>query len=184
MSHPADVSSLRRYILLGQLGSMLVVLFGVASIFLFAAPWKLGVPVLQINLYQGHWAWLLAGLVFVTFGIYCSIIAGRWARRLMWIYRHVSPEPMRVSIEIDRASDSTSYYAMLRPNVPNPEAARRWKVAVYNPSWNVELLKDEEVRAKVYSDPNSGKPAVIETDFGLLWRMAGDASAELRRRQT
>lgn len=180
MNHPADVSSLRRYIFLGQLVSILVLLFGLVAICLYVAPSLIQVPFAQRNLYQGHPVWLVTGILFVFFGLYCSIVAGKWARRLMWIYRHVPPEPMRVSIEIDRGSDNTNYYAMLKPSTPAKQTTTRWKVAVYNPSWDVELLRNEEVRARVYSDPNSGKPAVIETDFGVLWRMAGDGSVATR----
>lgn len=180
MNHPADVSSLRRYIFLGQLISFLVLLFGLIAICLFFAPSLVRVPPFQTYLYQGHWMWLVAGILFVLFALYCSIVAGKWARRLMWIYRNVPPEAMRVSIEIDRGSDSTNYYAMLKPTTPSKQMITRWKVAVYNPSWNVELIRNEEVRARVYSDPNSGKPAVIETDFGVLWRMAGDGSVATR----
>lgn len=180
MNHPADVSSLRRYILVGQLLSILVILFGLVAICLYGAPSLVRVPISQIHLYQGHWVWLLAGVLFMMLGFYLSIAGGKWARRLIWIYRHVRPETMRVSIQIDRGSDSTNYYAMLKPSATVPEAMARWKVAVYNPSWNVELIRNEEIRARVYSDPNSGKPAVIETDFGVLWRMAGDGSVAAR----
>jgi hypothetical protein len=35
-----------------------------------------------------------------------------------------------------------------------------------------------DIKAQVYFDPKSGRPAVIESEFGLLWAMAGSGAAE------
>jgi hypothetical protein len=77
---------------------------------------------------------------------------------------------MQLSIGIRKSSDSTDYQAILSAN-SNPETA--WHVTLYSPSWNVEDLQVTTTPAKVYFDPKSQRPAVIETERGLLWAMAG-----------
>ncbi len=68
-----------------------------------------------------------AGICFASFAVFYSIVSGRWYRRLIWIINEVRPEPMNLSIEIDKGSDSTNYYAIL--TVAETETAERqlWK---------------------------------------------------------
>jgi hypothetical protein len=83
---------------------------------------------------------------------------------------------MQLSIRIRKSSDSTDYQAILSAN-SNPETA--WHVTLYSPSWNVEDLQVTTTPAKVYFDPKSQRPAVIETERGLLWAMAGRSSVQI-----
>src|SRR5262244_1076895 len=113
MSHTRDISRLRRYIVLSQFVSLLVFFFGIVSVILFVDPSLIRVPDEQAKLYRGNWMWLLTGILFIIFAGVCIFIAGRWSRRLIWIYRNVKPEIMQLSIEIDSDSDRTNYYALL-----------------------------------------------------------------------
>jgi len=106
------------------------------------------------------------------------LTAGRWSRRLIWIYHNVTPQFMKLSIEIDSDADRTNYYAVLSGGPEETKGRRLWKVALYSPGWNVRILAEEQVSAKVYFDPQSLRPAIMETDYGLLWSMAGSGAAE------
>ena len=79
---------------------------------------------------------------------------------------------MRLTIEVEHWSDSTDYHAFL--SADQSEGELLWKVGLHNPSGKVEALAGKQVTAKVYLDPKTKKPAVIETEIGLLW--AGAAS--------
>jgi hypothetical protein len=174
-----DITKLRRFIFLSQIASIFVFLFGAASVTLFFDPSLVRVPDDQANSYRGNWIWLLTGLLFIIFAGICIFVAGRWSRRLLWIYRNVTPEIMRIEVEIDSDSDRTAYYAVLtstQDEIKEPI----WKVALYSPSWNVRSLKHPQMKAKVFFDPKSLKPAVIETEYGLLWIMAGNGATEVR----
>ena len=170
MSYVRDIQQLRRYTLLGQAASLLVFFFGVFSIIIFFNPRLIGIPQEQQQYYQGQWVWLLTGIGFLIFAVFCSIFAGRHSRHLIWILRNVQPEPMRLTIEIEHWSDSTDYHGILTGLEDKP----LWKVSLYSPSWKVEALAGKQVPAKVYLDPQRKRPAVIETEHGLLW--AGAAS--------
>jgi hypothetical protein len=74
---------------------------------------------------------------------------------------------MTLTIEIENWSDSTDYYAVL--TVDETEGLGHWRVSLYSPSWKVEALAGKKVPAKVYLDPKTKYPSVIETELGLLW---------------
>jgi len=84
---------------------------------------------------------------------------------------------MRLLITINSDSDRTGYYAVFSGAQAEIEEPL-WKVAIYNPRWDVKNLTERQVSAKVYCDPKSLKPAVLETDYGLLWSMAGSGAVE------
>ena len=170
MSYLRDIRKLRRYARLGQAASLLIFFFGVFSIIIFFNPRLIGIPQEQEQYYVGQWVWLLTGIGFLIFAVFCGIFAGRRARHLIWILHNVQPELMRLTIEIEHWSDSTDYYGILN----GLEDELLWKVSLYSPSWEVEALAGKQVPAKVYLDPQRKKPAVIETEYGLLW--AGAAS--------
>ena len=170
MNYVRDIQKLRRYTLLGQAASLLVFLFGVLSIIVFFNPRLVGIPQAQQQYYQGRWVWLLTGICFLIFAVFCGILAGRRSRHLIWILHNVQPVQMRLSIEVEHWSDSTDYYGLLR----GLGEETLWTVSLYSPSWKVEAPAGQQMPAKVYFDPQRKKPAVIETEYGLLW--AGAAS--------
>jgi hypothetical protein len=165
MKYERDIQKLRRYTFLGQAASLLVFLFGVISIILFFNPRLIGIPQEQQHYYRGQVAWLLTGICFPIFSIFCAIFAGRRSRRLIWILSNIQPKLMSLTIEVEHWSDSTDYYGILSGVEEEP----LWKVSLYNPSWKVEALVSEQVPVKVYVDPQRKQPAVIETEHGLLW---------------
>ncbi len=175
MRYSKDIYRLRRLTLLGQVITLLVLLFGLVSLTLFFNPSLVGVPEAQQDSYRGDWVWLATGIFFIMFAGFYSLVSVRWCCRLIWILNNVRPETMNLSIEIDSDSDSTNYYAILSAN--QAKEHQLWKVSLLSPSWDVKSLTDKQIMAKVYLDPKSRKPSVIETEFGLLWRMAGNGAA-------
>ncbi len=171
-----DIQKLRRYTLLAQATSLLVLIVGVISIILFFDPGLIGTPQRQQNYYRNQWVWLFAGVCFVIFAILFIAFAARRSRRAIWIMENVEPEPMTLTIETENWSDSTDHYALLSVNEAHDKW--EWRVSLYSPSWKVESLAGKKVPAKVYLDPKTKNPSVIETEFGLLW--AGAVSSKHR----
>lgn len=163
------IKELRRYTLLGQAVALLVFLFGSFSIILFFDPALTGIPREQQRYYRGQWVWLLIGILFLIFAVLCGILASRKSRHLMWILNNVKPEPMKLAIETEHWSDSVDHYAVLSADGKETAGNQLWKVSLYGPVWNVEVLAGRSAPAKVYLDPKTKQPAVIETEFGLLW---------------
>ena len=139
----------------------------------------------QAESYRRDWIWLLTGLLFILFAGICILIAGRWSRRLLWIYNNVTPQVMKLSIEIDSDAERTTYYAVSGGESEENQGRGLWQVTLYRPGWDVRMLPAESVSAKVYFDPRSVRPAVIETEYGLLWSMAGSgAGQQVARRRS
>ena len=176
MKYARDVHGLRRYIFISQAVSLLVFLFGLVSLLLFIQPSLVGTPVEQQASYRGDPIWLFVGIGFLLLATFFLIVPGRWSRRLLWILKNVKPEPMNLSIQIDKDSDHTSYFALLNADQEGLMGEARWKVSLYPPSWDITVLQGRQVPVKVYFDPESKKPGVIETQQGLLWSMAGSGS--------
>jgi hypothetical protein len=81
---------------------------------------------------------------------------------------------MNLSIEVDDGSDQTTYYALLGSD----DGRFGWKLMLYSPSWDTELLGPEREDVKVYFDPENGKPAIVECKHGFLWGIAGSGAAQ------
>ncbi len=167
MKYTRDVKRLRRDMLIGQVVSALVSFMGLMPICLYINPALVGATDPQG--YYHHHNWLIFGVGMLLFGIFSVIISTTWPRRLLWIWKNVRSQPMHLSIRIQEWSDSTDYEALLSANT-DPE--KTWSVSFYSPSWNVKDLQGTTTSAKVYFDPKSQRPAVIETTQGLLWAMA------------
>ena len=118
----------------------------------------------------------MVGIGFICFALFFVVVSTHWARRLMWIWRNTTSVPMDLLINIDRGMDSTSHDAILRVEA---SGERDWILGLYSPSWplvDLQALQNRTIRAKVYFDPKSQRPAVIETELGLLWAMAGQSA--------
>jgi hypothetical protein len=175
MNHTRDVQGLKRYMLLGQVVSILMGLMGLFSIGLYFDPARLGLAA-QAATYQGDTTWLWVGMGFVLLAIGFVVGFTRWSQRLLWIWRNTLPERMYLSIDIDRGMDSTDYSAILRMEASGD---RDWVVRLYQPSWPLPMLQalqNQTIPAQVYFDPKSRRPAVMETEQGLLWAMAGKSA--------
>jgi len=178
MNKVKDFASLHRYKLLVQGSSVLVFGFGLISLLLFFAPWIIGIPEAQQELYRGKGIWFITGIIFLSCSTYFIVIIRKWVQHVTWVYKNTKPEIMKLRIEEESGSDSTAYYAILRDNNETSAGNNIWKVAVYSPSWNTRSVMNKEVTADVYFDPASKVPVVIKTAYGFLWKMAGKGSAK------
>jgi hypothetical protein len=170
VKYTRDIRRLRLYMITGQVVSVLIIVFGILAISLYLDPSLIRIPLRQHRYYRSQSIWLIFGISFVLSGSFFALISAYWSRRLLWIWKNVSPQLMQLSIRIQKSSDSTDYQAILSANAGQEKV---WHVTLYSPSWNVEDLQETAVSAKVYFDPKSQRPAVIETEGGLLWAMAG-----------
>ena len=176
MNHTRDIWALRRYMLIGQLVSIVILLSGILSVCLSIDPSLIGIVGKQAYYYRGESIWLIVGIAFILFGIFFAIVSGKWSRRLLWIFQNIRSVQMNLSIKIRKGMDSNDYYAILSVD---SATEKNWRVSLYSPSWNVGELQDEIISTKVYFDPKSQCPAVIETTQGLLWAMAGRSAIRI-----
>jgi hypothetical protein len=96
------------------------------------------------------------------------ILSFRLHLKSFWVYRSTHPTEMNVTIEVDEGSDHNSYFAILRCGEMGPGDER---IPVYPPNWNVRTIGTDAL-ARVFFDPKSKKPLVIEIDGKRLWSMA------------
>jgi hypothetical protein len=176
MNHKRDIGALRRYILLSQFVSLLTFLSGVLSICLFVNPALIGIVGKQSNYYRGELMWLIVGIAFALFGLLFIIVSGKRLHRLLWIFQNINPVPMNLSIKVQESMDSNDYYAILSVD---SATEKNWHVSIYSPSWNARELRDRIIPAQIYFDPKSKCPAVVETEQGLLWAMAGKSAIRI-----
>jgi uncharacterized membrane protein (DUF485 family) len=171
-----DIRRLRRHIVLVRSAILLIFIFGLISFVLFFDPSLLNTPV---EPYKGKIAWLLLGTLFVAMAIFSFFLIGRWSRRLLWIVRHTVPRPMHLVFKVEEDSENTQYYAHLTPADNDPRNQRIWRIALWGPSHEkMKAMIGRDLKAQVYFDPKSGRPAAIESEFGLTWAMAGSGAAE------
>jgi hypothetical protein len=171
-----DFRRLRRHTILVKAVIILVLIFGIISLILYFDPSLINTPAEQ---YQGNLIWLVLGMVFVTFGVVSFFLVGRWARHLIWIFHNVIPVPMNLVLKVEEGSENTQYYAHLTPIVINIPDQKIWRIALWgSPHQNMKTHIGRDIKAQVYFDPRSNRPAVIESEFGLLWAMAGIGAAE------
>ncbi|QUS62527.1 hypothetical protein IQE94_17895 (plasmid) [Synechocystis sp. PCC 7339] len=69
MSHARDVRGLRRYVLMGQILSILMGLAGLISISLFIDPAIMGIASKQQAEYRGNLFFLMVGIGFLCFAL-------------------------------------------------------------------------------------------------------------------
>lgn len=160
MNKAQHVAKLKKRIRLQKIASALVLAWGV-----FFATW------LAWDSYQAGdqatWIALAFGLFLALFGLFGLVYSGRWSRRAVWVYQHVTPVPMQLRLEIKDWSDSTDYTVYLFSGESEEEEPD--KVMVMNPDWPARPVAGKKIPCQVYLDPISRKVAVIETEHGLLW---------------
>lgn len=167
------IHKLRYYSLLSQLASLLVIIVGSISVILFILPTLVGVELESVNAYQGRVIWLIFGLVFISIGIFFNLVAFRWPRVLLGILRSQPSSPMRFQLKIKEGKDSSQYYAYLTESSSARDAST-WCIGLWAVSQEIEGWLDRVCSAKVYRDPKTGNPAVIELEDMYLWAMRGD----------
>jgi hypothetical protein len=171
-----DIRRLRRHTIFVRAAIIVIFIFGLISLILYSDPSLLNTPVEQ---YKGDLVWLFIGMVLSIVAIFCFFLVGRWSRRLLWIVNHTVPRPMHLVLKVEEDSESTQYYAHLTPADNDPRNQRIWRIALWGPHpENIRGILGRDIKAQVYFDPKSGRPAAIESEFGLLWAMAGSGAAE------
>ena len=88
--------------------------------------------------------------------------------RSLWVYRHVKPVTMSARVEVEEEGDHTSYYVLLESPVDNTQLEH---IPVYPPQWDARSVMAGSI-ARVFKDPVSGRPMVIEIEGRCLWSMA------------
>jgi hypothetical protein len=171
MKYSKDILTLLRQARIGQVFSVpFFFLLGLLMLCLFFNPSLLGISIQEQNLYyHGKSIWLVMGSIFIALAIFSVVatnISIRWLRHLQWIQENVTPEIMNLSIAINSWSDSTDYTATLSIDAAGQ---KDWVVNLYRPLWDVKTVQDQLISAKVYFDPKSQQPVVIETAQGFLW---------------
>jgi hypothetical protein len=108
------------------------------------------------------------GLVAFTLMPLLWILAFRLHLKSFWVYRSTRPVEMNVRIEVEEGSDHDSYFAILRHKTTDHGDDR---IPVYPPNWCAKTISTDAL-ARVYFDPKSNKPLVIELNGKRLWSMA------------
>jgi hypothetical protein len=83
MPHARDIRGLSRYILMGQIVSILMGLAGLVAIGLFFDPAIVGIAAKKQAEYRGQSLFLMVGLGFVCFALFFVVVFTHWSRRLM-----------------------------------------------------------------------------------------------------
>jgi hypothetical protein len=174
MTKERCIRRLRGYSLLSQFASLLVFAIGVVSIILFIDPSIFGVASNSILAYRDRWIWALFGLVFISLGIFFNIIAYRWPRILLRILHTQPSSPMRFQLKYKQGNGNSQYYAYLTEPSPGSHTPT-WCIGLWAVSREIDKWLDRVCSAKVYRDPKTGTPAIIELEDMYLWAMKGDA---------
>ena len=172
MKHEA--AQLRNYSIFAGSALILTLGFGIITIILYFNPALVGVPHDQFTDFLGHPIWLVVGILFISFGIFGLLYVVQWWRRLLWVYHNVEPDQMTVRLEIEDSGDSTDYYAILSELKTLTD---EWRVRLYfRPRSGVKELTAGGVETRVFVDPKTQRPIVMETAFGILWAMGGSGA--------
>jgi len=175
MNQKNELRRLNRHSFRVGLASLAVVLFGIISLLLYINPTSIGVPPGNAGEYQGNLIWLSVAIIFLLPGLAFLITAVRWSYRLKWIYRSQKARPMRLHIDVEEDSDSTSYYALLQSS-DETSGKSEWRASLWLKPASVKDDIGKQLDAQVFFDPGSGKPAIIEYEKGILWIMGGSGS--------
>jgi hypothetical protein len=174
MSKEKCIRKLRWYSLLSQIASLLVFTIGAVSIIFFSRPSILGVEAELLGEHQSQWIGVLFGSIFVVLGMFFYIFVYRWPRVLLRIVRTQPSSPMRFQLKAKEEGDRTQYNAYLtEPSSTNDPST--WCIRLWAVSSEIEGWLERVCSARVYLDPKTGIPAVIELEDMYLWAMKGEA---------
>jgi hypothetical protein len=173
MSKERCVHKLRRYALLSQFASILVIIVGGINLVLFISPTLVGVRPESASAYQGQWIWLIFGIIFVLVGVFFSRVAFHWPRVLLRILKTQPYCTMRVQLKKKEDRESTQYYAYLT-DVSTVGEASTWRIGLWGVHSEIEGWLDRVCSAKVYRDPKTGDPTVVELEDMYLWAIKGE----------
>jgi len=173
MSKERCVHKLRRYALLSQFASLSVIIVGGINLVLFISPTLVGVKPESASAYQGRFIWLIFGILFVSVGVFFHVVVYRWPRVLLRILRTQPGCPMRVRLKYKEDRKETYYCAYLT-EISSESDASTWRIGLWAVSDQIESWLDRFFSAKVYRDPKTGDPVIIELEDMYLWAMKGE----------
>jgi len=163
-----DIKALLQFLPIAKAASLIALLGGLASLGLSLKTW-------------GGRGWsspdqpfryMFCGVVFLSLAVTFFFRSVRWRQRLVWVFEHEMPTLMMISIK----GQPGSLRAVLSSERAWQERNEHRKVWLFQPRWNAASLVGQEIPARVYFDPKSKKPLVIETEMGLLWKLPWPAS--------
>ena len=127
--------------------------------------------VIGIGLYKGQEciACLIIGIGLSIFVIVILFVKLKRSLHILWVFKNVKAYQLWLTIEARRSSDSFNYYARLSKDETNTILSSIEGGNIIGPLRTIKVLEKKQVPVKVYVDPKTSKPAVIETEVGLLW---------------
>jgi hypothetical protein len=171
-----EIAGLRRRAALAQTASVLLGLFGTGCVCLYFQPALFGISTDPPETAGWLLIWLLAGIGLLCISCFFFTLVTQWTKRLLWIRENVAPSIMKLSLEVDDGSDSTTFYALLVPVAGTRNTG--WRMSLWAKPPNLRRFLNKEFSARVYFDPESGRPALVDFDHGILWSMAGSGSTK------
>jgi len=84
------------------------------------------------------------------------------------------PIPMILNFRIEESSDSTDYFALLE----SQSSQERWQIALLPIAIKKRFSAQTNIPSRVYFDPVTQSPLVVETHEGVLWGMAGNGAVK------
>jgi hypothetical protein len=108
MNRKREIRALWRHMLLVQIVSIGLILFGVTAIRLFLDPTFLGGTSQNTDP-----VWLWASIGFIALAIFFMVVSFTQHRRLLWILQMVKPQIMQLFIRAQRTSDGTDYIGVV-----------------------------------------------------------------------
>ncbi len=170
-----DLLQLSRQVLLSRLASIGVLLAGVFGLMSYFMPALLGIDPETNGLHRRELPWLLAGIALTVAGVCFLYILNRWPGQLKKTLVHTVPVRMTVKLEVERDSDSTTYYAVIRPHGASAPA---WRAHL----WVYPRRIREDIAgpfdADVYLHSETGLPVAIRYAKGMLWVIAGNGAVK------
>ncbi len=178
MDYAKDIKTLRKLMRFGQ--SLTVFIGGGATMWIVAAYLQAPNDTSIQNIDETRLVYLGIGTVISLVTLLAFLMLSRDAERLLWIWKNTMPQTMTLTIVVDRSTESgPSDFAILRDH---QNLKDDWSVPLDGNAWNkadFQAVQEAAIPAKVYFDPKSRKPAVIETKYGLLWRLRDRATKRL-----
>ena len=81
---------------------------------------------------------------------------------------------MTLNFWVEDSSDSTDYFAILESNLSD----ERWQMHLMPTGLKRTIAVQKDIPCRVYSDPTTRNPLVVETEQGVFWAMAGNAAVQ------
>jgi hypothetical protein len=81
---------------------------------------------------------------------------------------------MILNFRIEESSDSTDYFALLE----SQSSREKWQIHLLPIAIKKRVETQTNIPSRVYFDPATQSPLVVETHEGLLWGMAGNGAVK------